>query len=146
MTKRRELTFKMNGDCMECTSHYCKSARYPSIFRNGKLWTIARYLYTEKHGKIPKGMHIRHTCDNNWCVNIDHLIIGTHQQNMQDMMIRGRNAKGSIIGLSKLTEEQVVEIRNLKGSMYNREIGDKYGVDQSTISRILAGKMWKHVL
>lgn len=34
---------------------------------------------------------ILHSCDNRWCVNPSHLREGTHKENTQDMMQRGRH-------------------------------------------------------
>jgi DNA invertase Pin-like site-specific DNA recombinase len=45
---------------------------------------------------------------------------------------------------SKLTEADIVAIRAAVGSQ--REIAKRYGVHQGTISEILLGRIWKHVL
>ena len=50
-----------------------------------------RFEWMKRNGPIPKGMLIRHTCDNPICYNIEHLEIGTQQDNMNDMHSRGRN-------------------------------------------------------
>jgi len=36
---------------------------------------------------------IRHTCDNPACINPQHLIMGTQQDNIRDRTMRGRTAK-----------------------------------------------------
>ena len=41
-----------------------------------------------KFGEIPKGMVIRHKCDNPNCCNIEHLEIGTQKDNIEDMIKR----------------------------------------------------------
>lgn len=49
-----------------------------------------RLAYEAWVGPIPEGMLIRHTCDTPLCINPDHLIPGTHRDNMQDRLERGR--------------------------------------------------------
>jgi hypothetical protein len=48
---------------------------------------------------------------------------------------------------AKLTESDVAEIKSLRdGGMLQREIADRFGVMQNTISRILSGKRWSHLM
>lgn len=41
-------------------------------------------------GPIDRAIVVRHTCDNAPCVRLDHLITGTHAENMRDMTARKR--------------------------------------------------------
>lgn len=49
-----------------------------------------RLAYTYAIGEIGPGLVVRHRCDNAPCVRPDHLETGTQQQNVQDMVERGR--------------------------------------------------------
>lgn len=49
-----------------------------------------RVSYEKHNGEIPKGMVIRHMCDNPECTNPEHLEIGTQTDNMQDCSKRKR--------------------------------------------------------
>lgn len=49
-----------------------------------------RLAWRKARGPIPEGMEIMHDCDNPPCVNIDHLRLGTHAENMADMARKGR--------------------------------------------------------
>jgi HNH endonuclease len=51
---------------------------------------IHRIVWQEANGPIPDGMEICHTCDNPPCVRLDHLFLGTHRENLQDMSRKGR--------------------------------------------------------
>lgn len=123
------------------------TAGYGQKRLNGKTVYVHRLAYIEAHGEIPKGLVVRHTCDNPACYNVDHLIIGTQKQNMQDCSERGRvnkaiKATGEAQGLSKLTEVSVKYIResNLSGSKLAKELG----VSRSTVNRVRSGKTWRN--
>lgn len=61
----------------------------------GRIVFAHRFAYEMRHGKIPDGLHILHSCDNTGCVNPDHLRAGTRIENMRDMRERGRAAWGN---------------------------------------------------
>lgn len=50
-----------------------------------------RFVYTAINGQIENGLEVCHKCDTPLCINPDHLFIGTHAENMQDMTKKGRN-------------------------------------------------------
>ncbi len=96
------------------------------------------------HGPIPPGICILHKCDNPPCVNPEHLWLGTYADNTADRVAKGRSgsASGESNGRAKLTDDQVAEIRVIGRSMFQREIGKLFDVDQSLISLILNNKRW----
>jgi hypothetical protein len=85
-------------------------------------------------------MDICHHCDNRVCVRPSHLFLGTRQDNVNDMMQKGRGAAGSKNGHSKLTHIQVSAIR--RDVRLQRVIAAEYGVDQAVVSRIKNGKAY----
>lgn len=107
-----------------------------------------RVAYRLWKGEIPAGQCVRHTCDNPLCVNPDHLLLGTHADNMRDMKERGRGhvakpaIQGEKHGLAKLTDEQV---RAIRASTKTKPFVDAFGVSRSTIKAIRSGRIWKHV-
>lgn len=97
-------------------------------------------------GPIPQGMELCHNCpggDNRLCVNPDHHFVGTRKQNAEDAVKKGRILKGEQVHFSKLKESQILEIRELLKTRKQYEIARMYDVDQSTISYIKTGRIWK---
>lgn len=113
-----------------------------------KLIPAHRLSYLLFKGPIPEGLEIRHTCDVASCVNPEHLIPGTHQQNLQDARERGLLGKGRNSGEKngancKLTAEQVLAIRGDGRS--TTVLGKLYGVSSMQISLIKRKLRWDHI-
>jgi HNH endonuclease len=102
-----------------------------------KLVTASRFSWQIHHGPIPEGMHACHKCDNRRCVNPDHLFLGTHEDNMIDMVEKGRQAK------AKLDAEKVKAIR--LDTRKHEDIAKDYGVIRQTVTLLKARKTWRHV-
>ena len=131
-------------ECWECSSH--KGVKdYPVARIEGVQMYLNRYSYSKYKGAIPDGFLIRHTCDNPSCINPEHLILGTHKDNMLDKKERNRcnSPKGIKQSASKLSEIQVVSIRKEEGSY--RELAKKYNVSFRTIGDIKKRILWKHI-
>lgn len=77
--------------CLEYQG-YRKKDGYGWVSRKGRQIGAHRFVYQEVHGEIPKGMCVLHTCDNPCCVNIQHLWIGTHLDNIADKVRKGRQS------------------------------------------------------
>lgn len=87
--------------------------------------------------------YLRHSCDNPPCCNPAHLLEGTHDDNMADMVARGRASHGERHWFAKLTDADIRAIRADPRS--NRKIAADYGIDPSLISGIKNRKTWRHV-
>ncbi len=55
-----------------------------------------RVSYTLCVGEIPTEKSILHRCDNPRCVNPDHLWAGSNEENVNDMILKGRVPKGEL--------------------------------------------------
>jgi len=88
-----------------------------------------------------------HYCNNPSCCNPDHLREGSLQDNMDDKVASDRQTKGETNGNSKLTVEQVIDIRNRKKTetITNQQLADTYGVKKACIAKILRREKWVHV-
>jgi hypothetical protein len=104
-----------------------------------KTLTAHRASYAFFKGPIPTGMVVMHKCDNRLCVNPEHLALGSLADNVADMDAKGRRGTKS-----RLTRAQVAEILSLLGAgSSQQEVADKFGVYQTTISRIKLGQTTK---
>ena len=118
---------------------------YGKIRGNGKEIYAHRLSYLIFKGSLPDGLDVCHKCDNRKCVNPEHLFLGTRLQNIRDCVAKGRNAFGERGGSAKLTSEQIVEIRGLRGKR-QRDIAESYGISQAHVSNIQTCKRWAHAI
>jgi hypothetical protein len=137
----KEVKWDVNENgCHICTSHYKDSDGYPRKTVNRKAQPLSRIIYSKHYlngGEIPKGLIVRHKCDNPSCINPEHLELGTYKENSMDMVKRDR------CGHSKLTREMIIEIFYAKGTV--REIAKNYPIHNSIISNIKNRKIWKNI-
>lgn len=106
-----------------------------------------RRSYEAFKGPIPKGLVVRHLCDNPPCCNPDHLEVGTNADNVRDREVRGRGAKGVNNGTSILTEEIIKQIRAeyIPQKVTQQYLADKYGVSRGLIGHIVNYRIWREV-
>ena len=104
-----------------------------------------RLAYRLHCGSVPPGFRVLHACDIPACVNPSHLRLGTDADNVADKVERDRCAWGERLPSSKLTAQQVAEIRRRDGQTH-RSLAAEFGVSHSTIGAILNGVKWKRLL
>lgn len=80
--------------------------RYGSVSIGRAMYKANRIAYYIQYGVDPKELCVLHKCDNPACVNGNHLFLGTHDENMKDMVKKGRSHKGSKVSNAKLNEEK----------------------------------------
>ena len=93
-------------------------------------------------GPIPSGKVLRHTCHCRQCCNPEHVIPGTHQENIADRQARGSTARERN-GRACLTTDQVIVIRDraAQGETPYR-IAKDYPVSARAIAHIRDGRTW----
>lgn len=129
------------NDCWEWTASKNRKG-YGQFGIQHRCRLAHRVAYALTHGD-PGDKCVLHRCDNPACVNPSHLFLGTKADNNADMRAKGRYARGETNGQSKLTRDQAFQIRWAGGKQH--EIAARYGVTQSTVSRIKADKVWIEV-
>ena len=138
------------SDCIEWQGTK-DSAGYGKVYIPGRGHVGAhRLAWEEANGPIPDGLWVLHHCDNRPCVNVEHLFLGTHEDNMRDMAAKGRSANNPVVGEAhvhaKLTEAAVRDIRaRAERGESTRSIARRYSVNPSTAQRIIDRKKWAHV-
>lgn len=136
------------------------SSGYGNFFDGGKTVKAHRWAYTHLVGPITDGLDVLHNCpggDNPACVNPAHLWLGTHTDNMTDMMAKGRHvalsgdqhwfkkhpeqrARGTKIWTAKLTPESVLEMRRLYPAVSTRELARRFNISKAQAYSIVSGR------
>ena len=118
---------------------------YGIFYYDNRNLLAHRYLYSIKNGPIPKGMCVCHKCDNPSCVNVDHLFLGTIQDNAHDCVNKKRTNKhkGEDHHRSKIKETDAMFIKNSDLSL--SKLATIFGLCKASISYIKNGINWKHL-
>lgn len=132
-----------DDDCWEWNAQKDKDG-YGVLPTNGAPIRAHRFSIKHFKGIDPTGFVVCHSCDNPSCVNPSHLFIGKPVDNVNDMLHKGRDMMvGSRNNKAKLKETDVIEI--LKSKDGNDFLSAKYNVSKSTIKRIRARTLWRHI-
>lgn len=113
------------------------------------------------HYSDPGTLFVIHSCDNPPCCNPKHLSAGTSADNTRDMVMKGRATKGpglrgSQVGTSKWTEDQVLAIRRAYKSLprfscgrikdgHLTNLATSLGISVARLQRV-AREGWRHVI
>jgi len=134
-----------SGNCWEWTASLYKDG-YGCFGINGGIARAHRISYKWHFGEIPEGLSVCHTCDNPKCVNPKHLFLGTHQENVADMVKKKRQRFGTQCWNAKLNPTAVREIRKkVKSGTAYPELANKYNVTVHQIWAVVHRKTWRHV-
>lgn len=122
-------------------------------FRYRNKWVRAhRAAYIVAKGPIPCGLWVLHSCDNPGCVEVDHLRLGVVQDNVDDMLGRGRHRgwvaqgsasryRGTRNHAAQVTPEDVLKIR-ASNNLEPRLLAMAYGISERQIRRIQDNTHW----
>lgn len=120
-----------------------ESNGYGRIKVAGRMVSAHRSVWVDVYGPIPDGLYVLHRCDNRSCANPYHLFLGTNDENMADMVAKGRAPRGERNKASKLTE---ADVRAIRVSTEGRGIlAERYSVTTANIGMIQRRATWRHV-
>lgn len=134
------------SECIKWHGSYFPSGYGQKWFRR-RNQLAHRVAWTTERGEIPEGMNVLHKCDNRWCVNTNHLFLGSLSDNAKDREAkgRGRDSRGSKNGSHKITEQTAVRIKKLSGVISGRSIAMALGISVQEVCNIMNKNRWRHV-
>jgi hypothetical protein len=111
-----------------------------------KTMSAVRIAYNIANGNDPdvpaeEGKIIMHSCDNPMCVNPDHLSIGTHQDNTDDAIKKGRGPKYTPVKLSYDLAEKI-RAEYAEGGVTQLELAKRYNVTLRNMQMLMARDIW----
>jgi hypothetical protein len=120
---------------------------YGVMWFQGRPRRANRIAWILAFGSIPDKLQVLHRCDNPACVRLDHLFLGTHQDNMADKCAKGRykNGRGELTTLAiakAIREDYKIAVRN-PGGITQRQLAKKYGLHFTTVWQIIHNKIYK---
>lgn len=86
-----DKTTKTSDGCLEYTVHPNRRTGRAYFQLHNKRFIAARWLWQHMNRELHDGECVLHVCDNNKCVNIQHLFIGSQLENIRDRDCKGRN-------------------------------------------------------
>lgn len=117
---------------------------YGVLSFNGRRTIASRAMCELVHGEPEDtSMQAAHSCGNGHlgCVNPSHLRWATPIQNVADMKVHGTKLTGEKHGRSRLSDEDVRQIRASRGKMTQKELAVFYKTSVQYISLIQLGRV-----
>lgn len=114
---------------------------YGLIMVQGHCALAHRVSFEIHVGPIPPGIFVCHACDVRACINPEHLWLGTHRDNMDDMAKKGRAPRSLAVDQA----EEIVRLLRTTRLSY-RAIGASIGCSTSNVGHIKGSATWKGLL
>lgn len=144
--ERFDLKVNKTDTCWLWTASTVRGYGHFGCRRKGK-WTMLRshiHAY-ERYKGDRNGLLVLHKCDNPLCVNPEHLFLGTHKDNSQDMIKKGRFGYPRAANhqhLSFTFAEQVRDYHKNNPTAKQIEIASRFNISTQQTSRMLRNNIW----
>lgn len=110
----------------------------------GDTRTIHSLIMEAFIGPCPSGMEVCHNDGVTAHSYLSNLRYGTRSDNMMDRAKHGTSNRGEQQWQARLTTEQVLEIRSLRGAP-QRELAKRFGITPAYVSELQTGRKWGHL-
>lgn len=122
-----------------------KGRGYYQVCLDGKTRSAHRLIYEAFKGKIPLNKVVSHRDGNRYNNKPDNLLCETQKENLARKKEHGTDDNGFRNSRSKITEEQLTEIKELltNSQLTHQQIGDKFGVSRTVITKIKNKQSYK---
>lgn len=120
---------------------------YGVIYVGGRNVRAHRYSWELHNGPVPADLQILHKCDNRLCVNPTHLLVGTSDDNIQDMIAKGRDRNINGLGRNAVLTGKLVKYirgRYRRGSHTDgaNAIAKYLGISSAVVKSVIRGTGW----
>lgn len=114
---------------------------YGQIMHEGKLYTTHRLAYLLTRGRIDKGLHVLHHCDNKACCNPKHLHLGTPKDNAREAALRKRHPRQQL----SMTDAFRVLSRYAIDEVPRSQIAKEFGCSVTVVRNVTNGESFPDI-
>lgn len=131
-----KLAFISESGCWVWMAATASQGKYGYVRHNGRNRLAHRVFYEHYKGPIPDGMCVCHTCDVSLCVNPNHLFVGSHKDNSDDMFRKKRGklppapVRGEKNRNSRYSDEFIASVRRhyAENTTTFKQLAEKFGL------------------
>lgn len=117
----------------------------PTTNIRGHATSVCRIICERIYGPAPTDTHeAAHSCGKGHlgCVSPKHLRWANPAENHADKLLHGTDNRGNRHGMAKLTANEIIYIRSLKGILTQKEIANIFSISNQHVSEIISRKTW----